>query len=423
MNPIDWLPADLSILPRYLVAIALGLLMGLERERNPSAKAGLRTFALTGLFGVLASHIADMTDSPWMIVAGLVLTGAMIVAAYARKPNEDGDPGTTTVSALLICYGLGVLCWFNQLQLAAMLGIGATILLYFKAELRGISQTLTRRDLISILQFAVLSLIVLPLLPNVGYGPYGAINPHQIWWMVVLISGLSLAGYAALRIVGQQHGAILVGLLGGLVSSTATTLTFSRHGRQSESLKNLAIIVIVLANLVVLVRLSIITGLLAGGVLSALIPILLGGLIAGTLAAVYGLRKLKPGPEAPELTLSNPTEIRTALTFGLIYAAVLLASAWLSDYAGAKGLYAVAAVAGLTDVDAITLSTLRLHNLDQIATTQAVNAITLAFLSNLVFKSGLVLLIGGWQVARHAIAGMGATGLGMVAAWLVFYLA
>lgn len=420
MNPADWLPADLSILPRYLVAIALGLLMGLERERNPSAKAGLRTFALTSLLGVLASHIADLTDSPWMIVAGLVLTGGMIVAAYARKPTDDGDPGTTTVSALLICYGLGVLCWFNQLQLAAMLGISATVLLYFKAELRGISQTLTRRDLISILQFAVLSLIVLPLLPNVGYGPYGALNPHQIWWMVVLISGLSLAGYAALRIAGQRHGAILVGLLGGLVSSTATTLTFSRHGRQSDVLARLAIIVIVLANLVVLVRLALITAVLGSSVLISLAPMLAGGLAVGLLAAAYGLRKLKPSAEAPELILSNPTEIRTALTFGLLYAAILLASAWLSDYAGARGLYAVAAVAGLTDIDAITLSTLRLHALDKISSAQASSAITLAFLSNLVFKSGLVLMIGGWRVARHAIAGMGATGLGMAAAWLVF---
>jgi uncharacterized membrane protein (DUF4010 family) len=417
VTPFDWLPADLAILPRYLVAVALGLLMGLERERNPSAKAGLRTFALTALFGVLVSHIAELTDSPWMIVAGLVLTGSMIVAAYARQAPGDGDPGTTTVSALLICYGLGVLCWLNELQLAAMLGISATVLLYFKAELRGISQTLTRRDLISILQFAVLSLIVLPLLPNQGYGPYGAINPHQIWWMVVLISGLSLAGYAALRIAGPRQGAILVGLLGGLVSSTATTLTFSRHGRQNEALARLAIIVIVLANLVVLVRLAILAALLAPDVLSVLAPILLGGLTTGIVAAAYGLRTLKPSGEAPELTLANPTEIRTALTFGLIYAAVLLASAWLSDYAGAKGLYAVATVAGLTDVDAITLSTLRLHALGHIAPSQVANAIAIAFLANVAFKSGLVLLIGGWQMGKHAIAGMGAMAFGLGMAW------
>jgi uncharacterized membrane protein (DUF4010 family) len=283
--------------------------------------------------------------------------------------------------------------------------------------LHGITQSLTRRDLISILQFAVLSLIVLPLLPNRGYGPYDALNPHQIWWMVVLISGLSLAGYAALRIVGQKRGAILLGLLGGLVSSTATTLSFSRHGKQNDTLARLAIIVIVLANLVVLVRLAVLTGLLGISVLIELAPALLGGLLCGALAAGYGLHKLKPGVDAPELVLSNPTEIRSALSFGAIYAVVLLASAWLADLAGPRGLYAVAAVAGLTDVDAITLSSLRLLKLGHLTVAQVSNAIILALLANLLFKSGLVWVIGGWKLARHAIAGMGAIALGVCVAW------
>lgn len=415
----DFLPDELEFLPRYVVALAIGLLMGLERERNPTAKAGLRTFALTALFGVLASHLADKTDTPWLIVAGLLLAGGMIIAAYLRQPVESGDPGTTTVSAVLICYGLGVLCWLDELQLAAMLGIGATVLLYFKAELRGISQTLTRRDLISILQFAVLSLIVLPLLPNQGFGPYGALNPHQIWWMVVLISGIGLAGYAALRIVGQRRGTLLIGLLGGVVSSTATTLTFSRHARDNEAMSHVSVIVIVLANLVVLVRLAVLVGVLSGAMFAKLAPILAAGLLTGTLAAWYGLHRLKPGSEAPELSLSNPTEIRSALTFGLLYAAVLLASAWLSDMAGPRGLYAVAAASGLTDVDAITLSTLRLFSLHNITAGQAVFAILLAFVANLVFKSGLVWSIGGWNMARHVIAGMAAIAGGLAIGWLL----
>ncbi|MEW6132208.1 MAG: MgtC/SapB family protein [Pseudomonadota bacterium] len=415
----DFLPDELEFLPRYVAALAIGLLMGLERERNPAAKAGLRTFALTALFGVLASHLADRTDTAWLIVAGLLLTGSMIIAAYLRQPVESGDPGTTTVSAVLICYGLGVLCWLDELQLAAMLGIGSTVLLYFKAELRGISQTLTRRDLISILQFAVLSLIVLPLLPNQGFGPYGVLNPHQIWWMVVLISGISLAGYAALRIVGQSRGTILIGLLGGLVSSTATTLTFSRNARDNDSMTRLAIVVIVLANLMVLVRLAVVVGVLSGAMFAILAPILAVGLITGALAAWYGLHKLKPTGAAPELVLSNPTEIRAAVTFGLLYAVVLLASAWLSDMAGPRGLYAVAAASGLTDVDAITLSTLRLLNLQNITVDQAVLAILFAFFSNLVFKFGLVWSIGGWPMARHVLAGMGATAGGLALGWLL----
>mgnify|MGYP001764849877 CR=1 FL=1 len=418
-------PADLSILTRYLAAVALGLLMGLERERNPAAKAGLRTFALTALFGVLAAHLADETHAPWLIAVGLLLAGGMMIAAYARQPSQDGDPGTTTVSAVLVCYSLGVLCWLNELQLAAMLGIGATVLLYFKSELRGISQTLTRRDLISILQFAVLSLIVLPLLPNTGYGPYGALNPYHIWLMVVLISGISLAGYATLRIAGHQRGTVLLGLLGGLVSSTATTLTFSRfskqhgNGHQDHAAMRIAIIVIVLANLVVLARLAVLVALLSYTTFITLAPVLACGMTAGLLAAWYGRHKLKPSGDAPELALTNPTELKSAITFGGLYALVLLASAWLSDVMGSQGLFTVAAVAGLTDVDAITLSTLRLSGLGGITADQAISAIVLAFIANLIFKSTLVWAIGGWHMARHVIAAMSAIGAGLILGWLL----
>jgi len=416
---ITWLPAELASLPRYVVALAIGLLMGLERERNPAAKAGLRTFALTALMGVLAAHLAAALVAPWLIAVGLLLVGAMMIAAYLRDPQPDGDPGTTTIAALMLCYGLGVLVWHNEIQLAVMLGIAATMLLYFKPELRGLSQHLSRRDLLSVLQFAVLSLIILPLLPNRNYGPYGALNPYQIWWMVVLIAGVGLAGYAALRLVGQQRGAVMLGLLGGLVSSTATTLSFSRHARASSAMMPIAVIVIVLANLVVLVRLGVLAAVLAPGVLPHLLPVLIGGLTVGGLGAAYGVHRLRPQGEMPPLAMVNPTELRTALGFGLMYAMVLLASAWLSDWLGTRGLYAVALVSGLTDVDAITLSSLRLHNLDKLSVTVVVNVITLATLANLLFKSALALVIGGWHMARHAMAGMGAVALGLLLAWAI----
>ncbi|MEW6414359.1 MAG: MgtC/SapB family protein, partial [Pseudomonadota bacterium] len=175
-----WLPVELAALPNYGVALAIGLLMGLERERNPAAKAGLRTFALTALFGVLAAHLGTVLGAIWLVPVGLLLVGAMMIAAYLRAPAPpDSDPGTTTVAALMLCYGLGVLVWHDEVQLAVMLGIVATMLLYFKPELRGWSQRMSRHDLLSVLQFAVLSLIILPLLPNRDYGPYGALNPYQ----------------------------------------------------------------------------------------------------------------------------------------------------------------------------------------------------------------------------------------------------
>jgi uncharacterized membrane protein (DUF4010 family) len=420
MNEIlNWLPAELAALPRYVVALAIGLLMGLERERNPAAKAGLRTFALTALLGVLAAHLATELNEPWLIAVGLLLVGAMMIAAYLRDPQPQGDPGTTTVAALMLCYGLSVLTWHNEIQLAVMLGIAATMLLYFKPELRGWSQHMTRRDLLSVLQFSVLSLIILPLVPNRNFGPYGALNPYQIWWMVVLIVGVGLAGYAALRLAGQQRGAVILGLLGGLVSSTATTLAFSRHARASSAMMPIAVIVIVLANLMVLVRLGVLTAVLAPEVLLQLLPVLIGGLVIGGLGAAYGVYRLRPQGEMPALAMGNPTELRTAIGFGLMYAGVLLVSAWLSDWLGTNGLYAVALMSGLTDVDAITLSSLRLFNLDKLPVAAVVNVIVIATLANLLFKSALALFIGGRQMARHAAAGMSAVGLGLIVSWAI----
>jgi len=397
---INWLPPELASLPRYVVALAIGLLMGLERERNPAAKAGLRTFALTALLGVLAAHLATTLGELWLIAVGLFLVGAMMIAAYLQSPPQDGDPGTTTVAALMLCYGLGVMVWHDEIQLAVMLGIVSTMLLYFKPELRGWSQRMSRHDLLSVLQFSVLALIILPLVPNRNYGPYGALNPYQIWWMVVLIAGVGLAGYAALRLAGQERGAVMLGLLGGLVSSTATTLAFSRHARASRDMMPIAVIVIVLANLVVEVRLGVLAAVLAPGVLPQLLPVLIGGLVIGGLGAIYGVRRLHPQGEMPALAMANPTELRTALGFGLMYAIVLLAAAWLSDWLGTRGLYAVALVSGLTDVDAITLSSLRLYDLDKLPVAGVVNVVTLATLANLAFKSLLTLVIGGWQMAR-----------------------
>jgi uncharacterized membrane protein (DUF4010 family) len=408
---------DLGVLPRYAAALALGLLMGLERERNPAAKAGLRTFALTALLGVLAAHLAALSTMPWLLPAGLVAVALMIVGAYVRDPEPGGDPGTTTVAALLLAYGLGVLTWFDETQLAATLAIAITVLLYFKAELRGMSQKLTRQDLISALQFAVLSLIVLPLLPDRDYGPYGALNPYQIWWMVVLIAGVSLAGYALLRIFSGRHGAVVLGVLGGLVSSTATTLAFARHAKQSEAMSRIAIIVIVLANLVVMVRLGMVIAVVSPTALPHLLPVLGGGLLFGSAGAAYGLAKLKPARDMPELPLANPTEIRSALLFGALYIVVLLAAAWLSHRLGTQGLYAVAVASGLTDVDAITLSSLRLFTLGQVNGEQLATVVLLAVNANLLFKAALVLAMNGWKVARHAGAGMATVGLGMLVGW------
>ena len=403
-------------LEAFATSLAIGLLIGLERERNPDARAGLRTCALVALFGTLAGLVGSAAGAPWLVAVGLVGVAAMMISAYVAHPSDDRDPGTTSVVALMLCYALGAAVWFGFGRLAVMLGIATTVLLYFKTELHGLSRALTAKDIISILQFAVLSFIVLPILPDRDYGPYNALNPHQIWWMVVLISGVSLAGYAALRIVGQRYGAAVIGLFGGLVSSTATTMVFGRHARGQAHLVATATIVILLANLMVMVRLALISAVLAPSLIGLLALVLGTGLLLGLAVSAKDWRSVFGGGEQPVPDVGNPTEIRTALTFGALYALILLLAAWLQDLAGSKGLYLVALVSGLTDVDAITLTTLRLFNQEKLTAVQAVTSISLAILSNLAFKTGLVVTIGGGALARRALPGFAAVAAGVAGA-------
>jgi len=295
--------------------------------------------------------------------------------------------------------------WYGLAKLAVMLAIAVTALLYFKPELRGLSQRLTRSDLVAVLQFSVLTFIVLPILPDQSYGPYNAFNPHQAWLMVVLISGIGLVGYTALHTVGTRYGAPLLGFLGGLVSSTATTLLYARNSKRNPVMSRLAASVIVIASMVVLLRLLVVSAVVAYGTLPGLFPVLAGGFLFGLVVALYHWRKMDKatGLNIPET--SNPAELRTAISFGLLYVVVLLGAAWMQDIAGSRALYAVALVSGLTDVDAITLSSLRLFNLGQLNEHQTVTAIAIAFISNIAFKFGMVVFIGGWNLARHVAAG------------------
>ena len=403
------------MLQAFATSLGIGLLIGLERERQPDIKAGVRTFALVCLLGCLAALLTQTTGNSWILAAGFISVAAMMITALATDPLENGDPGTTSIVALLVCYALGAIVWYGHTSLAVMLGIITTVLLYFKHQLHDMTQRLTPTDILSMLQFGVLSLVILPLLPNQDFGPYLALNPHHIWWMVVLISGVSLAGYTALRLVGTRHGAILLGIFGGLVSSTATTIIFSRHARQKTALVPVAGVIVLLASLVVMVRIGFVASLIAPPLIAPLARVLGSGLLLGLLATLWVWQQHRNGSEVlPMPEINNPTEIKTALTFGTLYALILVLSAWLKDIAGNQGLYLLALISGLADVDAITLSALRLFGAAQLSTDQAVTTITLALLSNLVFKSGLIVVLGGSALARRTLFGMLAVAIGLI---------
>ena len=403
----------------FATALGIGLLIGMERERRVDSAAGLRTYALVCMLGCLFALLTDKTGGPWALIAGLVVVALAMVASNFSSRQEEQYRGFTSEAAIIVTYGLGAAVWFGYSTLAVMIAITTTILLYFKAELRRFSERMTAKDINSMLQFAVLSLVILPILPNADFGPYNAINPRQVWWMVVLISGLALGGYMALRMIGARHGAALLGIFGGLASSTATTMMFSRHANSHPDLVRMSALVILIANVMVMIRLGLVSGVVAPELIMPIATVFACGIVPGVAMALYGWKILNAAGDLPMPEVKNPTELRTAVSFGLLYGIVLLASAWLQDIAGNKGLYIVALASGLTDADASVLSTLRLFNLEKVSQGEAVIAVTLALGANLLFKIGLVISIGGGKLARYALPGLFAIGGGMAAGLLL----
>lgn len=407
---------ELASVYAFALSLALGLLLGLERERRPQTKAGLRTFALTSVLGTACGMLAEHAASPWLLPAGLLACTLVMVAADRQQPSDT--PDTTTTMALLLSFAFGAMLWYGYTRITVALALASTALLYFKTELHDVSHRLSRQDMVSFLQFAVITFIVLPLLPDQGYGPYQALNPYRIWLMVVLIAGIGLAGYVALRFFGADRGPPLLGVLGGLISSTATTLIFARKTKIDSGLAGAAQLVILIANLVLLVRMLLITAIIAPRAVSVLAPSLGLGLISGAIMPLRLWRGSAADPTAHDLPAKNPLEFTAALSFGGIYAAALVLTAWLNDLFGATGIYAVAPVLGLTDMDAISLSALKLFGNGQLTAHQLAIALSLALCANMSFKLGIARVVGGIELAKGVAIGFltvfGGLGVGLL---------
>ena len=248
-------------------------------------------------------------------------------------------------------------------------------------------------DIKAIMQLVLIALVILPLLPDRTFGPYGVLNPYQVWWMVVLIVGISLLGYVGYKLLGARAGTVLAGILGGVISSTATTASYARRTKQDPEISRLAALVVMIASAVVFARVLVEIAVAAHGSFLALAPPIAAMLgVAAALSVLAWLIDRRAAEEPPEP--GNPAELKAALFFGAIYAAVLLAVAFARDRFGTAGLYTVAALSGLTDVDALTLSTARLVDGGRLAPGDGWRAILLAVLSNLVFKAGIVAVLG-----------------------------
>lgn len=384
------------------VALGLGLLVGLQRERMDSAIAGIRTFALITLLGTVAALLGKVFGG-WVVALGFLASAALMVSGnVVRMQSKEAEPGQTTEFTALIMYGIGALVVIAPMPVAVVLGGVVAVLLNLREPLHRFVGKMAEDDLRAIMQLALIALVILPVLPDRPMGPYDVLNPYQIWWMVVLIVGLSLAGYVGYKMFGAHGGAVVGGLLGGLISSTATTASYARRTREEPDSSRLAALVVVLAASVVFGRILVEIAAAAPRAFLALAPPI--GTMLGVGAAIsigvwFGSRR--NGSEPPKQ--ANPAELKSALLFGAIYAAVLLAVAFARDRFGTAGLYTVAGLSGLTDVDAITLSTAKLVEGGGLQPSTGWRAILIAALSNLVFKAGIVAVLGSrrllWRVA------------------------
>lgn len=421
-------PSAPEIFENLGISLVLGLLVGLQRQHIASPIAGFRTFPLIALLGTLAATF-DTTrgDAFGMAAVGFLALAAIVVVTKAYELRRgEGDPGITTEAAILLIYLVGAYLVHGDRIVAIAVGAGTAVLLQFKPELHGLAARLGDEDLRAIMTFVLITCVVLPVLPNTTYDlavPLNVLNPFEIWMMVVLMVGITLGSYLLYKFLGRDTGLLLGGLLGGAISSTATTMSHARRTRDSAESEHLSSVIIVIASTVVFARVMLEIAVVAPRHFSALaspIAIMMGSSLLP--AGWMWLRVRSSTAQMPPQ--KNPTELRSALLFAVLYAGVLMGLAAAKLYAGGLGMFAVAAISGLTDLDALTLSTSRLVGLPGetggITASQGWRLIALAGVSNLCFKWFLCLSLGSWHFAARiglifAIPAM--TGLLLIGLW------
>ena len=394
---------DANLALRFAVAIALGMLLGLERERTKGEEggAGVRTFALIALAGAMAGYLDENLGLSWLALAVFVAVAALLISLYLVTALR-GDVGVTTEVSALLAFLLGVLCARGQLQIGAWVAVAMALLLALKDWLHRLARRIDTSDVEATLKFGIVTLIILPLVPDQNYGPepLNVLNPYKVWLMVVLISGLNFASYLLIKIVGAEHGIGIAGVLGGLVSSTAVTLGFSQRSREPGEDASALALGILLAWTVMFFRVVIMSAVISGR-LGLRVALAMGLLCAVSLGACYWLWRRQEAKERGEVKAGhNPFELDEAIKFGVLFGVVVFVAKAAQVYLGEAGLYLAAAIAGLTDVDAITLAMANLAASDDQNLVVAARAIVIAALANTLVKSGIAAGLGSPELRR-----------------------
>lgn len=405
-------PAQHSVL-HLTAALTLGAVIGLERgwqerEREDGSRvAGLRTFALLGLLGGVLGVLAESLGA---VPAAIALAGVSFLAAAAYRENarSHGNLSATTAVAMLLTCALGLLAGVGQPLLALACAVITAALLNLKPQLHRWMRHVEQRELSAALQMLVLTAVILPILPDQGYGPYGALNPYRLWWAVVLIAGLSLCGHLAMRLTSPSRGIFWTGLLGGLASSTAATLAVARRARQEPGILQPAMSGILAASAMMFLRMTAMVALLQ----PALLRTMGAGMVVGA-ALLLSMSLLKPRvppgahAPAPGKDPGAPFDLSTALGFGVLLGAMAVLTHAAKQWMGDAGLYALSLLSGLLDVDAILLTVIQMTGQGTLPVGQATVAAGLAVTANMLMKTMLAWTIGGTALGWRVMAGFG----------------
>lgn len=396
-----------TLFQKGAISLLIGALIGLEREHaSPSDRevfAGIRTFPLIALLGCLGSLLAE-TVSSVLLVAFFVAFAALVTAAYIERTSHGERGATSAVTALLV-FALGALVYHNYYILAVASSVVITLFLSVKAPLHDWVQRLSHEDIYATLKFALITAIILPVLPDQTYGPFDVLNPRQIWYMVILIAGISFLGYVMGKILGSTRGIAATGILGGLISSTAVTLSLSRKSHEAVPLSRTFIAAILLASTIMYLRVIVEVGVVNATLLPTLWPFITILTISGLLISLFlGWRAVNDVKEG--VSLKNPFRLASAIQLGLLFAGILVISKIAATYYGEEGLLIAAALSGLADVDAMTLSAASLAG-ESISETVAVTAIMIASVANTFTKGLIVVAIGTGSLRKHALWSFG----------------
>lgn len=424
VNTESFILSSTTAFERLFVAVFIGVLIGLDRERAEVRKthqlfAGIRTFPLIALAGAIPMLVIDVTG-PALLIASFFAVAGVVIVSYLRT-SRTGDIGATTEVAAFATFLLGVLAGAGHLVVAGATGVGVAVLLVAKPRLEAFSRTLTNEELAAALELAVISVIVLPLLPNQGYGPWEVLNPLAIWSVVVLVCALSFIGFIAMRLIGERRGLAIAGIVGALVSSTAVTVAMATRSRADKELAPAAATATVLASTVMCLRVAVLGGIINLEILPWLLPVVAGMMVTGAVSAWFvGRRGGSTSGAASAANIANPFSLAEALSFGGIYALVLLGVRAAQEYLGAKGMYLAAALSAIADLDAVTIASAQVGT--KIGWTSAAAAITVAMVTSTLVKLGIAVTMGanGFRQAVALALGL-MTLVGTGVAWGMFW--